>query len=162
VSALDLPGAEILAPQSYPDVYSRTNVIGIVPPKVAAGADITATVPVGVIWNVVSLSATFTASAAVANRTISFQVKAQDGSVVYQYALNTALTAGQILVLEFSEDVVTIPTGYSTTNSVVSPLPSTWFPPGWSFGTNTLSIQAGDQWSGLGLWIQEWLPAAGE
>jgi hypothetical protein len=41
-------------------------------------------------------------------------------------------------------------------------MPSTWLPSLWTFGTSTTNIQAGDQWSAVGCWIQAFLPPESE
>jgi hypothetical protein len=155
-------GAEVAAPQSYPDIYDRTNVFSLIPSKIAAGADFSQTVPFGVLWNVTSLIGTFTASAAAANRLIGFQVKDQGGAVVYSYKLTTALTAGLNATFCFQENITVAPTALATTNSVLMPMPVPYLTGGWSFGTITGNIDVGDQWTALGVWIQEYLPPTGE
>lgn len=154
-------GMDIVGADTYPDLYTRVDVFVSAQPNPAAGADLSFTVPIGVLWNVVSITALFTASAGVANRTVNFQVKDQNGKLAYQYAIGTALTAGQTCTYTFSEDVVT-PTSSANGGVVLEPLPSTWFPSDWSFGTVTTNIQTGDQWSVVGAWIQAYLPPEGE
>lgn len=151
---------DVIGADAYPDIYERTNVFNLPVSKLAAGSDLSFTVPVGVIWNVVSLTGTFTASASVATRAMSFFVKDQGGTIVYQYAV-ASLTASQVGTFTFSEDVVT-PATFTNNGNLLEPAPSTWLPPSWSFGTTTASIQAGDQWSNVACWIQEYLPPAGE
>ena len=154
-------GWDVVGADTYPDVYSRIDVFVSAQPNPAAGADLSFTVPVGVLWNVVSITALFTASAGVANRTISFVAKDQNAKIAYQYAIGTALTAGQTCTYTFSEDVVT-PTSSANGGNILEPLPSTWFPSNWTFGTSTANIQSGDQWSVVGAWIQAYLPPEGE
>lgn len=154
-------GWDIVGSDTYPDTYDRIDVFTSPVPAPVAGADLVYTVPVGVLWNVISITALFTASAGVANRTVNFFVKNEGGKIVYQYAIGTALTAGQTCTYTFSEDVVT-PTPSANGGVILEPLPSTWFPSNWSFGTTTTNIQSGDQWSALGVWIQSYLPPEGE
>lgn len=152
---MDVIGADV-----YPDIYDRVNVFNLPVSKIAAGADLSFQVPVGVIWNVVSLTAKFTASAAVANRVPAFFVKDQGGTVVYQYNVAT-ITASQNGTFTFSEDVVT-PATFATGTLMLEPMPSTWIPPLWTFGTTTAAIDTADQWSNVAVWVQEILPPAGE
>lgn len=153
--------SSIIGADTYPDVYTRTDVFNNPQPQPAAGADLVYTVPIGVIWNVVSLTALFTASAQAANRTVSFFVKDQGGRIVYTYAIGTALTAAQTCTYTFSEDVVT-PTASANGGNILEPMPETWLPSNWSFGTTTANIQTSDQWSAVSCWIQAYLPAPGE
>ena len=153
-------GFDVVGADSYPDTYTRLDYFNLPIAKLAAGADLSFTVPVGVIWNVVSLTAKFTASAAVASRIPAFFVKDQGGTVVYQYNVAT-LTASQTGTFTFSEDVVT-PATFSNGGNFLEPLPSTWIPPNWSFGTTTAAIDTGDTWTNVACWIQSYLPPAGE
>lgn len=153
--------SSIIGADTYPDIYDRIDVFNSPQPAPAAGADLNYQVTNGVVWNVVSLTALFTASAGVANRTISFFIKDQGGRIVYQYAIGTALTAGQTCTYTFSEDVVT-PTASANGGNILEPFPSTWLPPLWSFGTSTANIQSGDQWSAVSCWVQMYLPPSGE
>lgn len=151
---------DIIGADTYPDIYDRVSVFNLPVSKIAAGSDLSFQVPVGVIWNVVSLTGTFTASATVASRSMAFFVKDQGGTIVYQYAVAT-LTASQAGTFTFSEDVVT-PATFANNGNFLEPQPHAWFPPLWTFGTTTTNIQAGDQWSNVAVWIQEILPPAGE
>ena len=152
---------EVIAADVYPDVYTRVDPFALPVAKVAAGADLSFQVPNGLIWNVVSVTAKFTASAAVANRVISFNLKDQNGTLVYTYALPT-LTANQSQTLTFSEDVVSVPASFTNGGTSLVPFPDTWFSSLWTFSTSTAAIDAGDQWSAVGVWVQAILPPAGE
>lgn len=151
---------DVIGAGTYPDEYTRTNVFNLPIAKLAAGADLSFTVPVGVLWNVVSLTAKFTASAAVASRIPAFFVKDQGGAIVYQYAIAT-LTASQVGTFTFCEDVVS-PATFANNGNLLEPMPATWIPPSWSFGTVTAAIDVADQWSLVNCWVQEYLPAEGE
>lgn len=152
---------EIIEAGSYPDLYTRTDAFALPIPKIAAGADLSFQVPMGLLWNIVSLTAKFTASAAAANRIISFQVKDQNGTLVYGYPLPT-LTANQSQTLLFSEDVVSVPSSLTNGGTSLVPMPSTWLPSLWTFSTSTAAIDTADQWSLVGCWIQAYLPPRGE
>lgn len=145
---------------TYPDDYVLVDVFNLPVSKLAAGSDLSFTVPVGVLWNVVSLTAKFTASAAVASRIPAFFVKDQGGTVVYTYNIAT-ITANQTGTFTFSEDVVN-PATFATGGLFLEPLPTTWFPSNWSFGTTTAAIDTGDTWTNVSCWIQAYLPPAGE
>lgn len=150
----------VIGADTYPDEYVLEDVFNLPISKLAAGADLSFTVPIGVLWNVVSLTAKFTASAAVASRIPLFFVKDQGGSIVFQYNIAT-ITASQNGTFTFSQDVVT-PATFATGGIFLEPLPSTWFPSNWSFGTTTAAIDTGDTWTNVNCWVQAWLPRPGE
>lgn len=153
-------GWDIVGADTYPDTYDRLDVFNLPVSKLAAGSDLSFQVPNGVLWNVVSMTAKFTASAAVASRVINFQVKDQGGAIVYQYAVAT-VTASQNGTFTFSEDVVT-PATFATGGNFLEPMPSTWLPPLWTFGTSTTAIDTGDTWTLMNVWVQSYLPPEGE
>jgi hypothetical protein len=155
-------GKDIASPQSFPDVYTRSNRFGSRFVSPAAGADISIPVPNGTFWDVNSLTALFTAGAAAANRLVSFVVKNQDGQIVYQYQFSTALVATNTCTFTFSEDYAAAPQAQGNGLFVLGPSPKPWFLPGWTFGTVTAGIQGADQWSAVTAWVEEYLPPAGE
>lgn len=161
-AAFVIEAHDFASPQSSPDLYTRVNAFSVVPSKIAAGSDVVFTVPNGVMWDVKFTLGTLTASAGAANRLIGFFVKDQGGTLVYQYQCTSALTAGLNATICFSEDCTVVPTAIATTNSLLFPQPKAWIPPGWTFGTTTLNLQAGDQWSAVSCYVQEWLPVEGE
>jgi hypothetical protein len=155
-------GHDVHAPGTYPDVYSRTSRFGARQVNPAVGTDISITVPNGVLWDVNTLTALFTAGAGAANRLVSFFVKNQDGQTVYTYQFGTALTTGQTCTFTFSEDYAAAPMAQGNGLFILGPSPKPWFLPGWTFGTTTAAIVGTDQWSGVTLWVEEYLPPAGE
>ena len=155
-------GQELSSPQSYPDVYQRISRYSFRAVSPAAGADISITVPNGVYWDVNSLTALFTAGAGVANRLVGYFVKNQDGQTVYTYQTTTALTANQTCTFTFSEDFATSPTTPANGANVLWPSPKPLLLPNWTFGTVTGAIAAADQWSAVTVWVEEYLPPAGE
>ena len=157
-----VPVKDILAPGAYPDAYERTNRFGARLVSPAAGADISVTVPNGVLWDVNSMSALFTAGAGVANRLVGFTVKNQDGQSVYQYQTTTALTANQTCTFTFSEDFAAVATTPANGGNILWPAPKPLMLPNWTFGTLTGAIAAADQWSAVTVWVEEYLPPAGE
>ena len=150
----------VIGADTYPDEYVLTDVFAQIPSKIAAGTDWTFTVPVGVLWNVVSVTAKFTASAAAASRVPAFVVKNEGGTIVYQYSVAT-ITANQVGTFTFSEDVVT-PATFATAGNFLEPMPSTWIPSNWSFGVTTALIDTGDTWTNIAAWVQAYLPPRGE
>lgn len=150
----------VIGADTYPDEYELIDVFSLPVAKLAAGTDLSFTVPVGLLWRVVSLTALFTASAAAASRIPAFFVKDQGGSIVYQYNVAT-LTANQTGTFTFAEDVSALPT-FATAGIFLVPKPHAWIPSSWSFGTVTAAIQAADQWSNVNAWIEAYLPPPGE
>lgn len=153
---------DFASPQSSPDLYTRVNAFSVVPSKIAAGSDVVFSVPNGVMWDVKFALGTLTASAGAANRLVGFFVKDQGGTLVYSYQMTAAVTANLVGTFCFSEDCTQVPTAFATTNSLLLPQPKAWIPSGWTFGTTTLNLQAGDQWSAVSCYVQEWLPREGE
>lgn len=151
---------DVIGTGSYPDEYTRIDYFSLPVAKLAAGADLAFTVPVGVLWQVVSLTAKFTASANAATRIPAFFVKDQAGSIVYQYNV-ASITANQVGTFTFSQDIRT-PATFATAGIFLEPAPSAWIPPNWSFGTVTAAIDASDQWSNVNAYIQALLPPEGE
>ena len=151
---------DVIGTGSYPDEYTRTDYFSLPVPKIAAGVDLSFTVPIGVLWNVVSLTGKFTASAAVASRIPAFFIKDQAGSIVYQYNVAT-LTAAQTGTFTFTEDATAVPT-FANGGNFLEPMPSTWLPSNWSFGTVTAAIDVADTWTNVNGWIQAYLPPEGE
>lgn len=150
----------VVGVDTYPDYYQQIDVFNLPVAKLAPGSDLSFTVPVGVLWNVVSLTAKFTASAAVASRIPAFFVKDQGGNIVYQYNVAT-LTATQTGTFTFSENVVT-PATFATGTIMLEPMPDAWIPSNWSFGTVTAAIDVADTWTNVNCWIQAYLPPTGE
>lgn len=151
---------DVIGTGTYPDEYTRIDVFSLPIAKIAAGSDLTFNVPIGLLWNVVSLTAKFTASAAAANRIPTMFVKDQAGTIVFQYTLGT-ITAGQTGTFTLLQGVVT-PATFATGTVMLEPFPQTWLPSGWSFGTSTAAIDSGDTWTNVAAWVQAYLPVAGE
>lgn len=155
MTVVDVP--DLTGPQFPPEDFDRINCFGRAEIAPAAGKEVSFTVPNGVVWRVVSMTAKLTTSSTIANRYVGFQVKQQDGTAVYQFQSTSALAASDSLTVTFSEDISTLTT-VATTDVLLLPKPSVWFPPGWSFGTLTGNIQTGDAYSDVALWVHEWLP----
>lgn len=145
----------VTGPEFPAEPFEQIDVFGRSYIGPAAGAEVSFTVPNGIVWRVVALTAKLTASSTTANRFVGFSVSQQDSTVVYQYHSTSALTASETLTVTFSEDISTLTT-VGTTDVLLLPKPSVWFPPGWSFGTSTGNLQTGDQWSDVALWVHSW------
>lgn len=119
----------------------------------AAGADWSVTVPAGVQWKVIGGAANFTTSATVDSRH-PFMIVKWDG-----YRLSTAGTVVSIaassgLTLGITSDPA-VAYAIGVAQEVGLTLPNLYFPDGTTIGTNTASLQAGDQWSSIALWVEE-------
>jgi hypothetical protein len=120
----------------------------------AAGTDWTFTCPANTRLRICSLQATFTASAAVANRQV--QLIVDDGTTPYWTDDGTAnITAGQ--VAQVAATTTNAPAGIITTvQDLVFP-PSLYLVAGHRIRTSTVGIQAGDQWSLINIAVERWL-----
>lgn len=118
-----------------------------------AGVDITYTVPAGSRQRVVSLVATLTPSAVVANRLVNLIV--DDGANVFaNIPTNVTLAASTVNTYEFADSLNFL----APFNGVsVAPIPSNLIlSPGFRIRTSTTGIQAADQWSAMELLIADW------
>ena len=129
--------------------YRRTRrMLAIAQPTV--GAELTFTVPYGVLWELVSLVGTFTASAVVATRRPALQVS--DGSTVgVRVPANTNATASQAIRYSWSQDVANVAVGTDGSTAI----PHLILESGWIVSSSTLAIDVGDQWSGLASLVYE-------
>lgn len=125
----------------------------IKPAAVAAGTDWTVTVPGGVTWVLRSAFARFSTSATVANRFVRLQ--AGDGNstlwrVVPSSAHAASLPFDYSWVSGFGSEV----NGSAGVGWTI-PLPSMPLVGGYTIGTSTNNLDAGDQWSQMALHVVE-------
>jgi hypothetical protein len=133
---------------------STGNVLSVQVANPAAGADWTLVVPGFRRFSIQSFQATFTASAAVANRNISVIV--DDGvNTVWTHDASAAVTAGQA--------VQVVATGTSAPVGVITTVLPIVLPPSLRIfapmrvRVSTGNIQAGDQWSSIWFLVEQWL-----
>jgi hypothetical protein len=119
-------------------------------PAPAAGADWSLVVPAGSVYELVSVYASLSTSATVANRGARLQLTA--GGVVY---LDLAPQAVQAASLTTRYAWAQGMASYSADNGVVTGLPKLYLEPGWSIGTQTDLIDGADQWSAVSLLVLE-------
>jgi len=143
------PGGRISAPEEGPGF---TRVLQIATP--AAGADFVNTNIATQRFALKSLSATFTASATVANRNVSITID-QGGSIVWQDDLSVSITAGQVISVNGSQ--TNVPTGVVTTTLFFVLPPGLIMMPQWNIRSVTANIQVGDQWSNIFMNLEEYL-----
>jgi len=120
----------------------------------AAGADFIYNVGTPGRNRIRSASGTFTASATVANRNIQVSIN-DNGLTVWQASASVAVTAGQVVQVSFGNIQQTA--GIVATDLIV-PIPvDVYLHSGGQFRSLVQNIQAGDQWSAVGLSVEDWL-----
>ena len=149
-AALGYPQTQPLPPSAGAGV-SRTVTIG----SAAAGADFTVNVPPGVIWQLISVTATLVTSATVANRFPFFRAWVPGGyGVVYAGA---AFTQPASVTWNYSFGVgFTVPASGGTSNGA-GITPGNRLPGGGAFGTLTTNLQAADQWQSISYTVIEFV-----
>lgn len=145
-------GTALIQGRGLVRAYSLLSLVGApqpvtaLPGNPAAGADIVYALTAS--ERIRSLRATFTASAAAANRTIALYIDDGAGHNLYSTQLGTAITAGQTADISWAIGAFQGAIAASTENSQQLPdlgvLPS-----GYRIRTSTAGIQAGDQWSNV-------------
>jgi hypothetical protein len=153
-AAVSFPGSAVIAST---DGAGFPYTLAVANP--GAGSDFTLSIPVNTLWQLTGIIATLTTSAGVANRQTQFSLKAGTGSVTMLTGLSPVMTAG--LIYNF---VVSPTVNPSMNNQPVAqfnwyltqPFP---FPmsAGGGIQSITTGIQAGDQWSGIGFNVTEWI-----
>lgn len=153
-----------LATAAYPNGRVLSSVegpgllYGVSQANPAAGADFIVSVPVNARWKVRSLAATYTASAAAANRQVSIVVSDLTAVKFRGFPLQN-ITANQVALV--SAYPVTPYTSIVATDFTL-PLPPDLYVTGAPATTDTISSvtvakDAGDQWSAIRLLVEEWL-----
>jgi hypothetical protein len=120
----------------------------------AAGADWIATVPGGVIWEVLSIKATLVTSAIVANRNAVLRVTDADTNVLYSIAPAASQAASSNFQYSWIQGLGTS----LSSNGLQNPLPTPPVPlsNGFVVRAATTLLDVGDQWSGITLMVREW------
>lgn len=114
-------------------------VIAVTAPS--AGADWSATVPDGKLWELVSVYASLVTSATVANRAVSLTVS--DGVAVFLSIPAQAVQAAGATDKYLWFDHASV---YALSGSLVAAIPHLVLEPGWVLASSTALIDAGDQW----------------
>lgn len=116
-------------------------------PSPAAGANFTLKVPGGKAWELVSVRATFVASAQAANRDVVLSLNDAHGNVDYAVQTLASITAGLTRQLSYAVDVGTV-TGSAT--QITLPLPAGWYMlPDETIALTVGSADAADQLSAV-------------
>ncbi len=131
------------------------------PTNPAAGAELLITVPANALWRLKLLRLKLVTSATVATRIPFLVYKDPNTNQIWFSDLGIASQlASQTTEVSFSENirsaVYALPGGI--TNEIGSPLPlDVRLPPLSTIGTTTAALQAGDQYSILGIQAEEWI-----
>jgi hypothetical protein len=154
-TALTFPGSGVVIPtQGTGRIYS----FGVGNP--AAGNDWTATVPSLVRWQVLGVTGTLTTGAAAANRYISLQyiVLGAGNSLVssLSVAIPANMVANMVNAPTYLQNMSYAPMAGSTLVFLTMPSPL------WLVGTGSIqsvtgNIQGTDQWSNIGVIVEEWI-----
>lgn len=120
----------------------------------APGVEVSESVPLRTRWRVAGLSATLTTDATVATRTVRFRINTA-GAEVYRAASSITQTASQVIRYLFTDGV---PFSSLAAELSVVPIPrQAVLVEGHVLATATLNLQAGDDWSSVRLWVEDWI-----
>ena len=121
-----------------------------------AGADWTQTVPAFTRWRIKAVSATLTTSAVVATRFPQLEVLSAGGAAIYLPPAPQSQAAGVANGWVWQ-------TGLPVVGQTVGAFQFETLPPeieigdGGNIKVATAALQAGDQWSGIALYVEEWI-----
>lgn len=121
----------------------------------AAGAEISETVPASAKWRVASIRFSLTTSAAVANRVVNVAFDDGSGFIFAATGVTFNQTASLTFVYNFAQGYAGV-TGAGTPAAVQLPSPM-FLPQFFRFRTQTVGIQAADQYTPPIYMIEEWL-----
>jgi hypothetical protein len=120
----------------------------------AAGADLVATVPATVVWEVKALQFQLTTSAAVGNRIPHLVLKDSLGFAFFNFPAIQNQQAAQ--TLQYSAGISSVAVAFDNSVTWVLPYVSRLLQQ-WTIGTLTTGLLAGDQWANCNLLVEEWL-----
>jgi len=121
----------------------------------AAGADWVYSTTVVQISRVLMVCAKLTTSAAVANRQVEIVVTNSGGAVLFRTAALANIVASTTAIVSAGNVSTSTPI---VSTDVVIPLPEDcWIPNQGSILTNTVGIQAGDQWSNISVTTMQYM-----
>lgn len=120
----------------------------------AAGVEISDTVPLGVHWIVRAVEFQLVASATVATRLPALLV--DDGAnVIWRGLPGTSVTAGQTFLCSYANGNTVFS---NASNTFIAPFPAEFrIRPGFRLRTLTTAIQAGDQFSAIVYYVEEFI-----
>jgi hypothetical protein len=148
---LGWPGSPIADSLSH----SGALLIGVVPDQIA-GLDWSATVPDGVRWEILSAAGILTTSAAVANRIPRLFFTHPGPVTILVVPHQFQGVASSVLSYTWGQGLAGTLTAPG--QGAIGVLPQN-FPllSGTTIATNTVGLQAGDQWTNIRMMIREWL-----
>ena len=135
-------------------VAATPKVKTIAIPDPAAGAELSYTVPSGVVLLVLSFYARFTADVTAVNREPALALSDGTRTLSINQA-DRSVGASTGIILSWADSIE------SDSNPPVSgrvrvALQTALLLPGWAIGTETTNLQAGDQWSNVTIYCIEW------
>lgn len=146
-AGLAFPGSRILSPLEGPGMLK--SITGTNP---AAGAEITETVPAGAAWILKSLRYVLVADATVITRRTGLRYT--DGSnTLFIFNSQQAQTAGQTITYSWLKDLPLRNSQSEVTDTSVYGI----IYAGWKILTQTLSLQAGDDYGAPQYTVEEWI-----
>lgn len=119
----------------------------------AAGTDWSVAVPSGVMWRLATGVATFTASAAVANRFPGLSFVTSDG-MIFRSPDGNAIAANVVSNRTYVCNGINAQTINNGQWSEVA-VPDVWIPSGTLVSSNTTAMDVADQWSNINLYVEE-------
>jgi len=143
------PNGRVLAPTEGPG-----NTYGVGPQNGALGADFALVVPTNARWRVVAFQVSFVTSSTVATRTSRLMIVQNSGTV---WLVPPPATFAASLSVTLSAGAVPVPVLASNGNYGWPIPPDIVLVAGAQFQTNTLSLQAGDQYTSGTISVEEWL-----
>jgi len=136
--AMEIPGGWVTLGRPGPIV-----AIGSQP---AAGSDWSVRLPAGSVCRLLTVRAVLTTSATVGNRVAQLQLATSNGDVLTTQSVPISLTASTVAPCTWAVGLDTVSAGL---DELQMGLPKIGLPPGCSVRTNTLHLDAGDQWSAV-------------
>jgi len=117
---------------------------------VLAGDEIDFTASTSDGFKLLTLRATLSASATVANRVAHFQFVSQSGDVIHEIVAHSAQVASAVTIYNLVGGNGANYEGSAVNDGVASlPLPDLWFPAGTLIKTKTTALDVGDKWGSV-------------
>ncbi len=151
VLAITIPGDQVLE-NVFPKGLKNWKVV--TPPAPAAGAEFIFTVPSRKVWSVSLITAHFTASAAVATRLPRLFATLGALNFMVLAWLTAGITAGTSWDICWGHGINSV-SGASPSTDVNRDLPNLVVSEGGQIKSQTLTIQAADQWSAISALVEE-------
>lgn len=148
-------------PLGWPGARQESSIEGpgfirnIVVANPAAGADIVNTVPANARWRPIAFQYALTTSATVATRTSQVVLADNLGNAFFQNTQGATQAASLTVVYNWSTLTNITPVVLGQTLNTFPP--GVFLEAGWQINTVTNAIQAGDQYSGIRLQVEEWI-----